>query len=48
MPGLFVIFRGRILDLSGLVNINQIISLLGIELARVGEDESVAALVRRT
>jgi N-methylhydantoinase A len=46
MPAVFVIFRGRILDLSGLVNVDQIISLLGIELARVSDDEPIAALLR--
>lgn len=47
VPDVFVVYRGRILDLSGLTTFEQINSLLGVELARVGEDEPVAALVRK-
>jgi hypothetical protein len=48
VPDVFVAFRGRIVDLSGLVNIDQIISLLGVELARIAEDEIVVGLVRKS
>lgn len=46
LPGVFIIFRGRIVDLSGLINLDQILSLLQIELNSVGEDESVGALLK--
>jgi N-methylhydantoinase A/oxoprolinase/acetone carboxylase beta subunit len=45
LPGFFILFRGRILDLSGLLSASHIVSLAGVELARLGDDESVAALV---
>lgn len=46
-PDLFVIFRGRILDMSGLINIDQILSLLQVDLASVPEDEPVAVLLKK-
>ena len=45
-PDLFVIFRGRILDMSGLMNIDQINSLIQVELSTVGNDEPIAALLK--
>jgi hypothetical protein len=45
-PDLFVVFRGRILDMSGLMNIDQISSLLHVELSTVGDEEPVAALLK--
>lgn len=45
-PDLFVVFRGRILDMSGLMNIDQINSLLQVELSTVGDEEPVAALLK--
>ena len=45
-PDLFAIFRGRVLDLSGLMSMDQIVSLLQIELGSVGDDEPVAALLK--
>lgn len=47
LPGLFVLFRGRILDLSGLINQDQIQSLMQIELNGLGEDEPVVALLKK-
>jgi N-methylhydantoinase A len=46
IPDLYVLFRGRILDLTGLLSVEHIMSLLGVELAKVGDDERVAAVVR--
>lgn len=45
-PDLFVLFRGRILDLSGLMNADQIMSLIQVELNTVSDDEPVAALLK--
>jgi hypothetical protein len=45
-PDLFVIFRGRILDMSGLMNIDQINSLIQVELSTVGNDEPIAAILK--
>ncbi len=45
-PDLFVVFRGRILDMSGLVNLDQIQSLLQVELGTVGDEEEIAALLK--
>ena len=45
IPDFFILFRGRILDLTGLLNSSHIISLANVELQNVGEDEMVAALV---
>jgi hypothetical protein len=45
-PDLFLVFRGRILDLSGLVSLDQIQSLLQIELASVADEEPIAALLK--
>jgi len=45
VPGFFILFRGRILDLSGLMNASHIISLANVELSRIGDDEPVAVLV---
>ena len=45
LPGFFLLFRGRILDLSGLLSAEQIISLANAELSRLSDDEPVAALV---
>lgn len=47
MPDLFVIYRGRVLDMSGLINMDQILSLLQIELNSVSDEEPIAALIRR-
>jgi len=46
VPAFFIGFRGRILDLSGLMSADHIVSLANVELARVGEEEKVAALVK--
>ncbi len=46
IPDLFLVFRGRILDLTGLLSVEHIMSLLGVELAKLGDDEQVAAVVR--
>ncbi len=48
LPGFFIIFRGRILDLSGLMTAEHIISLTNVELSKLGEEEPVAALVKKT
>lgn len=45
VPGFFILFRGRILDLTGLTTDSQIISLTNVELAKISADETVAALV---
>jgi N-methylhydantoinase A/oxoprolinase/acetone carboxylase beta subunit len=44
-PGLFVLFRGRILDLSGLANQEQVHSLAQVELNNVSNEEQVIALL---
>jgi len=46
LPGLFTVFRGRILDLSGLISVDQVISLLQIELGGIAEDEPIAGLMQ--
>jgi len=46
-PDLFVIFRGRILDMSGLINVDQILSLLQIDLGPAPDEEPVAVLIRK-
>ena len=48
VPGFFIVFRGRILDLSGLMTAGQIISLANVELAKVSEEEPVALLVKKS
>ncbi len=45
-PDVFLLFRGRILDLSGLMNIDQIISLAQVETSAVGDSEPMAAIIR--
>jgi hypothetical protein len=45
VPGFFILFRGHILDLSGLLSATHIISLANVELSRLTEDEPVAVLV---
>ncbi|MCX7624929.1 MAG: methyltransferase, partial [Candidatus Sumerlaeaceae bacterium] len=45
-PDVFLLFRGRILDLSGLMNIDQILSLAQVETAAVGSSEPMAALIK--
>ncbi|GIX43814.1 MAG: hypothetical protein KatS3mg130_0222 [Candidatus Sumerlaea sp.] len=45
-PDLFLLFRGRILDLSGLINLEQIQSLAQVELASVGDNEPLAAILK--
>jgi len=47
LPDMFIIYRGRILDFSGLISLEQIQSLLQVELASVPDDEPVAALIKR-
>lgn len=47
LPDLFVIYRGKVLDMSGLINMDQILSLLQIELNSVSDDEPVAALIKK-
>ncbi|MEI7633582.1 MAG: hydantoinase/oxoprolinase family protein [bacterium] len=46
LPGLFTVYRGRILDLSGLISVDQILSLMQIELGSVADDEPVAGLMQ--
>lgn len=46
-PDLYIVLRGRVLDMSGLVNIDQILALVQIELANVCDDEPVAVLLRK-
>lgn len=48
LPDLFVIFRGRVLDLSGLLSVDQVLSLLQVELNAVADGEPVAALLKRS
>lgn len=45
-PDVFLIFRGRILDLSGLMNIDQILSLAQVEMASVSDSEPTAAIIK--
>ena len=46
VPNFFLLFRGRILDLSGLLTAGHITSLARVELARLSDEEPVAALVK--
>ena len=45
VPGFFILFRGRILDLSGLMTASHIISLANAELSRLTDEDPVAVLV---
>lgn len=45
VPGFFILFRGRILDLSGLMTASHIISLANVELSRLTDEDPVAVLV---
>ncbi|MGC8841039.1 MAG: hydantoinase/oxoprolinase family protein, partial [Candidatus Sumerlaeaceae bacterium] len=45
-PDVFLLFRGRILDLSGLMNIDQILSLTQVETAALASHEPMAALIK--
>jgi len=45
-PDVFLLFRGRILDMSGLMSIDQILSLAQVETASVGSAEPMAALIK--
>jgi hypothetical protein len=45
-PDLFLVFRGRILDLSGLINVDQILALTAVELSQVGDSEPLAAILK--
>ena len=47
LPDLFVVYRGKVLDMSGLMNMDQILSLLQIELNTVTDEEPIAALIKR-
>lgn len=47
LPDLFVVFRGRVLDMSGLLSVDQVQSLLQVELNSVADSEPVAAILRR-
>jgi len=46
LPSFFLLFRGRILDLSGLLTKGHITTLAQVELSRLSDEESVAALVK--
>ena len=46
-PGIYIVFRGRILDLSGLIEPEQIVALSMMELGKIPEDEAVAILIRK-
>lgn len=45
VPDFFILFRGRILDLTGLMSSGHIISLANVELKNLGDEEPVAVLV---
>lgn len=47
IPGVFVVFRGRILDLSGLIEPEQIIALASLELQKIPDDEQIVILLRK-
>jgi len=46
LPDVFIVFRGRILDLTGLQSFDQIQTLVNVELDPLSSDENVAALVK--
>ena len=48
LPDVFVVYRGRVLDLTGLQSFDQIQTLMNVELDRLPPDETVAALVKTT
>ncbi len=47
IPGVFITYRGRIIDLSGLVEPDQIRALASLELRNVPEEEQIALLIRQ-
>ncbi len=46
LPDVFVVYRGRILDLTGLQSFDQAQTLMAVELERLPAGEEVAALVK--
>lgn len=44
LPNIYVIFGKRIVDLSGLEDLNSVMSLAGVELAHVADDEDIIIL----
>ncbi len=48
LPDVFIVYRGRVLDLTGLQSFDQIQTLMNVELDRLPSDEQVAALVKTT
>lgn len=46
LPDVFVLFRGRILDLSGLQSVEQILTLTNVELESLPAEEEVGAIVK--
>jgi hypothetical protein len=47
VPGVYIVFRGRILDLSGLIEPDQIVALASMELEKISPDEPISILVRQ-
>jgi hypothetical protein len=45
-PDLFLVFRGRILDLSGLMNVDQILALAQVDLSQVNDNEPLVAILK--
>jgi N-methylhydantoinase A/oxoprolinase/acetone carboxylase beta subunit len=46
LPDVFVVYRGRVLDLTGLQSFDQIQTLMNVELDRLPPEETIAALVK--
>ncbi len=47
VPGVFIIFRGRVLDLSGLIEPEQIMALASMELQKIPDDEPIVIILRK-
>jgi len=45
LPGLFLVARGRISNLSGLLSAEQVLSLAGAEMSRLSSDEQVMLII---
>lgn len=47
IPGVYIVFRGRILDLSGLIETEQILALANLELKNIPEHENITLIIQK-
>ncbi|MCD6385947.1 hydantoinase/oxoprolinase family protein [Candidatus Sumerlaeota bacterium] len=47
IPGVYIVFRGRILDLSGLIDAEQILALASLELKDIPEQENISLIIQK-